>query len=272
MENLPNRSLVLTRIKLLHTASWAFFVACILAIPVTAASQAAAGAAEGVIVGPIDVVINLLPGTNILAAEVHQNGPTSSDVVFGLEMVGNARSTVIQPPAVVQITEHPRARTNSVGSSAFFRVTAVGTAPLYYQWLKAGVAIAGATNPILALPNVQLSDAANYSARVTNSFSTALSSNAFLTVTGGVSCTYVLTTNRLFYSRSGTNLVLTWTNQATNTCGNIGLQTLQGAFYLSNSPATTLWSNITTISPYFAPIPTNKVPVQGGARYYRLIL
>lgn len=239
---------------------------------ITAASQASAAVGDAVITGPIDVVINLLPGTNILAAEVHQSGAASSDVVFGLEMLGSAASTVIQPPAVVQITEQPRARTNSVGSSAFFRVTAVGTAPLYYQWLKAGVAIPGATNPILSLFNVQLSDAGNYSARVTNSFSSALSSNAFLTVTGGVSCTYVLTTNRLFYSRTGTNLVLSWNNPVTNTCGNIGVQTLQGAFYLSNSPATVVWSNITTTSPYPVPIPTNRVPIQGGARYYRLIL
>lgn len=238
---------------------------------ITAASQASAGAAEGVIVGPVFVVINLLPGTNILAAEVHQNGPTSSDVVFGLEMTGSAVSSVIQPPAVVQITEHPRSRTNSVASSAFFRVTAAGTGPLYYQWLKAGVTIAGATNPILALSNVQASDATNYSARVTNSFSSALSSNAFLTVTGSVvSCTYVQTSNRLFYSRSGTNLLLSWTNPATNTCNDIGVLTLQGAFFLSNNPATILWSNLSAASPYLAPIPTNRVPIQGGARYYRL--
>jgi hypothetical protein len=236
---------------------------------VTAATQAAAGAAEGVIVGPVEVVVNLLPGTNILAAEVHQNGATSSDVVFGLEATASATSTVLPSPVPVQITEHPRSRTNSVASSAFFRVTATGTAPLSYQWFKAGVAINGATNPILALANVQAADATNYYARVTNSVSSVLSSNAFLTVTGS-SCAYVQTTNRLFYSRSGTNLVLTWTNPATNTCNDIGVLTLQGAYYLSNSPAQIVWSNLSVTSPYLAPIPTNRVPVQGGARYYRL--
>ena len=36
MENEARKSFILTGIKLLHTAAWAFFVACILAVPISA--------------------------------------------------------------------------------------------------------------------------------------------------------------------------------------------------------------------------------------------
>jgi hypothetical protein len=240
---------------------------------VTAASQATAAIGDATVLGPVDIVISLQAGTNVLAAEVHQNGTASSDIVFGLEIIGSSPSTVIKSPAVVQIAEQPRSRTNSVGSSAFFRVSATGSGPLYYQWLKAGVNIPGATNPILALANVQPSDAVNYSARVTNSFSSVTSSNALLTVTGS-SCTYLVTTNRILYSRAGTNLTLSWINPVTNTapCNSVGVLQLQGAYYLSNSPSTIVWSNLSQTSPYVVGVPTNNVPVLGGARYYRLVL
>ncbi len=77
---------------------------------VTAATQASGAIGDAALVGPIDVVINLLPGTNVLAAEVHQSGGASSDVVFGVELVGDIPSTVILPPEAVQIVEQPRGR------------------------------------------------------------------------------------------------------------------------------------------------------------------
>src|ERR1019366_317546 len=50
-----------------------------------------------------------------------------------------ATLTVIVPPA---ITGQPQSRTNIAGTTAAFSVTATGTAPLSYQWLKNGVSLA----------------------------------------------------------------------------------------------------------------------------------
>ena len=63
-----------------------------------------------------------------------------------------------------------------------FVVTTVGTAPLSYQWNFNGASISGATNALLALTNVQVSQSGNYAVAVTNAFGWALSSNAVLTV------------------------------------------------------------------------------------------
>ena len=57
-----------------------------------------------------------------------------------------------------------------------------GADPLSYQWKKGGVDIAGATGSSLTLANLQLSDAGNYSLRVTNAYGTTNSSDAVLTV------------------------------------------------------------------------------------------
>ena len=63
-----------------------------------------------------------------------------------------------------------------------FSVTAVGTAPLSYQWRKEGGALAGATASSLTLTNLQGADAGNYDVVVSNAYSSAVSSNALLIV------------------------------------------------------------------------------------------
>ena len=63
-----------------------------------------------------------------------------------------------------------------------FTVAATGTAPLSYRWLFNGTNFAGATNAILTLTNVQLTNAGNYSVVVTNVVGSVTSSNAVLTV------------------------------------------------------------------------------------------
>lgn len=81
--------------------------------------------------------------------------------------------TILTPPAAVTVL---------TGSNASFTVTASGTAPLNYQWLKNGVAISGATSTSLSLANVSATDAASYSVTVTNSVGGLTSGNAALTV------------------------------------------------------------------------------------------
>ena len=97
-----------------------------------------------------------------------------------------------------------------------------------------------------------------------------------VTVTGGacVPSPVVPVSPRITFQRAGNNLVLTWPSApvVTNTCGATALFQLQRAYYLSNSPAAILWTNITTASPYTNAFPTNKVPVPAGAAFFRLRL
>jgi hypothetical protein len=87
--------------------------------------------------------------------------------------------TVMVPPA---ITIQPTSRTNVAGTSAGFSAAANGTAPLSYQWQFNGAKIPGATATSFTLNNLQLSDAGNYSAVVTNAGGAITSAVAVLTV------------------------------------------------------------------------------------------
>lgn len=80
------------------------------------------------------------------------------------------------------ITTQPASVTATVGGAATFSVTAGGTDPLSYQWLKGGNNIQGATSASYDLTSVNTTDAGNYSAKVTNSCGTVTSNAATLTV------------------------------------------------------------------------------------------
>jgi fibronectin-binding autotransporter adhesin len=89
------------------------------------------------------------------------------------------RLTVGSPPAVLG---QPLSRSVLAGSTGFFTVTASGTAPLSYQWRKAGVPISGGTSASLTLPNAQPTDAAVYDCVILNPLGSATSAPATLTV------------------------------------------------------------------------------------------
>jgi hypothetical protein len=86
------------------------------------------------------------------------------------------------------ITAQPQEASAVQGSTASFSVGASGTAPLIYQWRKAGANLAnggnvsGATSATLALSNVNATDAAAYSVVVSNAAGAVTSSAAALTV------------------------------------------------------------------------------------------
>lgn len=79
----------------------------------------------------------------------------------------------------------------SVGSNAVFTASVAGTQPLGYQWqrdgtnLLEGAQVSGSTTPMLTLLNVQTNDTGTYRLIVTNVISSAISSNAALTVLPG---------------------------------------------------------------------------------------
>ncbi|MFM2295102.1 MAG: hypothetical protein RLZZ350_1515, partial [Verrucomicrobiota bacterium] len=92
---------------------------------------------------------------------------------------------VLLPPFVVA---SPVALTNVVGQSAAFTVAAGGSAPLAFQWLSNGVALAdtarvtGSATSNLVFTSTLVGDAANYSCVITNAAGSVTSVVAALTV------------------------------------------------------------------------------------------
>jgi hypothetical protein len=106
----------------------------------------------------------------------------SANPNFGEELIGMADAAFIyQPPAPIIVT-HPQSQTVTIGASATFNVSAIGTPPLTYQWQKDGTNLLNATNTTLVVANAQPGDAGLYAAVVSNLSGNATSSNATLTV------------------------------------------------------------------------------------------
>jgi len=90
-----------------------------------------------------------------------------------------ATLTVLDPPA---ITTQPRSQLVASGSRVELTVFAIGSAPLSYQWLRAGVAVSGATSSTFVLENIKSAQTGAYSVVVTNSVGTATSQSATVEV------------------------------------------------------------------------------------------
>ena len=106
----------------------------------------------------------------------------SYDVVvsnaYGSVTSSVATLTMQFPPT---ITAQPQNQTVGAGGVAAFGVTAEGTAPIFYQWLFNGAALAGQTNSVLTF-NAATSNAGSYQVVVSNLYASATSSVAKLTV------------------------------------------------------------------------------------------
>ena len=88
-------------------------------------------------------------------------------------------AVTVPPPTLVT---QPASRTVVAGASVSFSVSASGFGVLSYQWSRNGVALPGATFPTLTLDTVQVSQAGDYTATVTNAGGSVTSSAARLTV------------------------------------------------------------------------------------------
>jgi hypothetical protein len=112
---------------------------------------------------------SLREGENVLAAEVHQQGLASSDVLWGMSL-----HAIVPDP--VQITKQPELLGGVLAQPSTFRVEVSGTAPRV-QWFKDGVALSGATNAVFTVFNSTTNFNGTYYVRVTNGVSSTLSSN-----------------------------------------------------------------------------------------------
>jgi pectate lyase len=107
------------------------------------------------------VVENLAGSTNSVFAQLTENtNPVAPAIVS-------------QPTSVITVA----------GGTASFSASVSGTTPIYYQWLKNGAALGGATASTLVLTNVQNTDAGSYALYASNGVGAVMSSNAMLTVT-----------------------------------------------------------------------------------------
>ena len=129
--------------------------------------------------------VNLAGGTNntlTLVNVTSSNAGVYDAVVWnpaGTNTSLPATLTVLLPPS---ITASPTNQGILVSNSVTFSVTAIGMAPLRYQWRKAGVPISGATTDTYAVAIVQTNDAGSYDVVVTNAVGSATSGAAVLTV------------------------------------------------------------------------------------------
>jgi hypothetical protein len=104
--------------------------------------------------------------------------PTDIGAIYTAGPFGKCK---IPEPAHVVI--QPANRTVDPGATANFVVGTAGSNPLFYQWQFNGTNIAGATDPVLQVSNVQFSNTGPYRVIVTNAYGSALSSNAVLALT-----------------------------------------------------------------------------------------
>lgn len=95
------------------------------------------------------------------------NGPTFIKIseqgemyvgAFGGGNQGSVWKITYSTDGSPRIAVHPKPVIASVGDSVIFSVTAMGDAPLHYQWMMNGTAIPDATTSVLQLGNVLLSD------------------------------------------------------------------------------------------------------------------
>jgi len=89
------------------------------------------------------------------------------------------------PPTIVS---QPTNLTAIVGTTAQFKVQAIGSAPLSYQWSFNGTNLLNATNTTLILTNVQYNQAGPYNVFVSNPYGLTNSVNALLTVIAPPPC------------------------------------------------------------------------------------
>jgi hypothetical protein len=105
---------------------------------------------------------------------------SDADILSIYNAAGNGKVLVTVAPS---ISKQPADQELSEGNYALFSVVANGSELLSYQWSFNGTNIAGATNSLLYLYDIQLKDTGSYAVVVTNVAGSVTSSNAVLTVT-----------------------------------------------------------------------------------------
>ena len=121
----------------------------------------------------------LVPGTNLVAVEIHQQATSSSDISFDFALTGRV-ATASSPPTILR---SPTNQSVLPGGTAELTVEAMGDAPLGYEWwYNQTRLIEGTIGPVLTLTNVSTADGGTYQVVVVNSSGSATSQVATLTI------------------------------------------------------------------------------------------
>jgi hypothetical protein len=110
---------------------------------------------------------------------LHARALSSNEVHSLFAADAGGKCVELIPPSIVSQPQH---QSVTVGANVAFTVGASGSPPLTYQWRLNGSNMLGETSATLALTNVQLAQAGDYSAEVSNEAGSATSSNAVLAV------------------------------------------------------------------------------------------
>ncbi len=117
------------------------------------------------------------------------NAPVSSDAGVYSVVVANAYALIQSNSAVLVvnnrlpvITTQPASLTVNEKDQAIFSVVVIGTAPLYYQWMKDGVALPGKVDDSLTINLAKGTDEGSYTVEVSNMAGNVTSDPAILTV------------------------------------------------------------------------------------------
>lgn len=113
------------------------------------------------------------------ATNVVRAGPSDTDIRLP-ECLRLGAAGVLQPPVIVR---QPESTTAIAGGIAVFRVQAIGSPTLRYQWRRNGQAITGQTSPVFVSLAIAADNGAVYSVVVSNTAGSVTSDNATLTVT-----------------------------------------------------------------------------------------
>ena len=148
----------------------------------------------------------IIPGatkTSYTISKATEAQQGSYDVLMRIgdfELLSSAAQVNVTDPSKIAITQQPEPRLVLTGSSATFQVSVVGQTPAF-QWYKGIVPIDGATAATFTLPAVQMTDAALYKVKVSNSLGSVLSSAVQLAV--------VTSTNQFVPAKLGATLTMT---------------------------------------------------------------
>ncbi len=116
----------------------------------------------------------ILPlGTNVVVITVKDS---SGNAAYSTNKI------VVQDQTPPEILSQPQSRTNTIGATASFTVTATACTPLAFQWYFNTAALAAQTNSTLTLSNLALAAVGNYFAVVAAAGGSSTSAVATLTV------------------------------------------------------------------------------------------
>jgi hypothetical protein len=154
----------LTCTSLAVTASGAD--ALVLSTPAAAAAATAAGTVLRFSIA--NVTNPVAPGPAGAFAEIAT--ATDGDVRVDEATVRTATASAAAVTDALELTAHPFVRPRTADSAAPFEVRAAGgTLPYSYQWLKGGVAVAGATEMDYTIAPLEVADAGSFTCIVTDS-------------------------------------------------------------------------------------------------------